>query len=128
MGKNPILTQRDLNGNVAGAVTCTGHADLEIGPDGNWWVVFLAVRPYQGRFSPMGRETFLLPVTWTEDDWPVILHPGQHVPLVCKSPNGVEVRSSETAQFNGSFIWRDDFLQEDLSLEWIMLREPGEAW
>lgn len=61
--KNPILTQRDLNGNVPGAVTCTGHADLEIGPDGNWWAVFLAVRPYQGRFSPMGRETFLLPVT-----------------------------------------------------------------
>lgn len=48
--------------------------------------------------------------------------------MVGKSPNGVEVRSSETAQFNGSFIWRDDFMQEDLSLEWIMLREPGEAW
>jgi alpha-N-arabinofuranosidase len=125
--RNPILTQRDLSGDVPGAVTCTGHADLEIGPDGNWWAVFLAVRPYQAGRSPMGRETFLLPVTWTDDDWPIILPPGQRVPLVGKSPDGVEVRSS-AAPLNGSFTWRDDFWQKDLSLEWIMLREPRETW
>lgn len=76
----------------------------------------------------MGRETFLLPVTWTDDGWPVILPPGQRVLLVGKSPNGVEVRSSEATLFSGSFTWRDDFNQKDLSLEWIMLREPREPW
>ena len=125
---NPILTQRDLSGHVPGAVTCTGHADLEIGPDGNWWAVFLAVRPYAGGHSPMGRETFLLPVTWTEDDWPVILPAGQRVPWVGCSPNGVETQSSETSRFNGNFVWCDDFQQQDLSMEWLMLREPQETW
>lgn len=74
---------------MPGAVACTGHADLEIGPDGDRWAVFLAVRPYQSGHSPMGRETFLLPVTWTDDDWPLILPQGQRVPLVGRSPNGV---------------------------------------
>ena len=126
--KNPILTQRNLNGNVPGAVTSTGHADLEIGPDGNWWAVFLAVRPFEGGFSPMGRETFLLPVTWTEDDWPVILPAGQRVPLVEKAPKDAVVRSSQSTLFNGNFTWREDFKCKDLSLEWIMLREPSKDW
>lgn len=126
--KNPILTQRDLRGDVPGAVTCTGHADLVIGPDGNWWAVFLAVRPYKDGLSPMGRETFLLPVTWTDDDWPVILPAGERVALVGKSPDGVKIQDSSTAPLNGSFTWSDDFQQKDLSLEWIMLREPQDVW
>ncbi len=125
--KNPILTQRDLDSNAPNAVTCTGHADLVIGPDNNWWAVFLAVRPYKNGLSPMGRETFLLPVNWTDDDWPIILPPGERVPLVSKSPNGVEIQASD-APLNGSFTWSDDFKQKDLSLEWIMLREPEEEW
>jgi alpha-N-arabinofuranosidase len=126
--KNPILTQRDLSPSEAGAVTCTGHADLEIGPDGQWWAVFLGVRPYEGRFSPMGRETFLLPVTWTDDGWPLILPPGERVPLVAKSPVGAVVRPSEEAPLNGTFTWRDEFEGEALSPQWIMLREAREHW
>lgn len=125
--QNPILTQRDLDGNAPGSVTCTGHADLVVGPDGNWWAVFLAVRPYQNGLSKLGRETFLLPVTWTDDDWPTILPRGERVPLVVDSPGGVEVRPSSDP-LTGSFSWRDDFQEEDLSLEWIMLREPRETW
>ena len=125
--KNPILTQRNLNGNIPGAVTSTGHADIEIGPDGNWWAVFLGVRPYESGISPMGRETFLLPVTWTEDGWPIILPSGQRVPLVGKSPADT-IQSSESVPFSGSFTWRDEFNKKKLSLEWIMLREPEEEW
>ena len=126
--KNPILTQRDLNSNEPGAVTCTGHADLEIGPDGEWWAVFLGVRPYERQYSPMGRETFLLPVTWTNDEWPTILSPAQRVPLVGKSPAGAVARPSEATPLNGTFTWRDDFDSDTLSPQWIMLREPHETW
>jgi alpha-N-arabinofuranosidase len=126
--KNPILTQRDLDGNVPNAVTCTGHADMEIGPDGNWWVVFLAVRPYEGGLSPMGRETFMLPVTWTDDEWPIILPKGQRVPMSVKAPAGAVVRSSQASPFNGNFTWRDEFREKSLSLEWIMLRAPRQEW
>ncbi|MAT69902.1 MAG: hypothetical protein CMJ58_10300 [Planctomycetaceae bacterium] len=126
--QNPILTQRTLNAEEPGAVTCTGHADMEPGPDGSWWAVFLGVRPYQGRFSPMGRETFLLPVSWTDDDWPTILPAGERVPLTAPAPGGAVVQPSDSAPLNGSFTWRDDFAAEKLAPHWIMLREPAETW
>jgi beta-xylosidase len=124
---NPILTQRPLDGKVPFAVTSTGHADLVIGPDNNWWAVFLAVRPYDGRHSPMGRETFLLPVEWTKDGWPQILESGKRVPLIAKTPAGVALQPS-SPPLNGNFTWRDDFADPTLSPLWIMLRAPRETW
>lgn len=126
--RNPILTQRDLPPDVPGAVTSLGHADLEIGPDGLWWAVFLGVRPYQRDYSPMGRETFLLPVSWTEDGWPMMLPPGVRLPLTGPSPEGAQVLQPPDAPLNGSFTWRDSFDRDELSPVWIMLRQPKENW
>jgi xylan 1,4-beta-xylosidase len=137
--KNPILTQRDLDGTAPHAVTCTGHADLVEGPDGNWWSVFLACRPFQGKYTTTGRETFLLPVKWTDDGWPQILPPGERVPYVVKSPgraNPPDEPSSEAARqgrlalppLTNNFTWRDDFTSPALSPLWIMLRAPKDAW
>lgn len=125
--KNPILTQRDLDGTVPQAVTTTGHADLVIGPDGNWWSVFLGCRPFAGKFYATGRETFLLPVTWTQDGWPQILPPGERVPyngLMPGSKNSLDVGIPLT----GNFTWRDDFSTAALSPLWVMLRQPHETW
>ena len=127
--KNPVLTQRSLDNRAPGAVTCVGHADLEIGPDGRWWATFLGVRPYDGEASPMGRETFLLPVEWTEDGWPTILpDPKARVPLVAPAPNRAGVRPDSRYPLNGSFTWRDEFDGATLSPAWIMLRSPAETW
>lgn len=127
--KNPILTQRDLDPSVPGAVTCTGHANLVEGPDQQWWAVFLGVRPYQRNFSPMGRETFLLPVEWTTDGWPAILPAGDRVPLSGRTPNAVVVQPSPVLpETGGSFTWRDDFSGPRLSPLWIMLRAPDAQW
>jgi xylan 1,4-beta-xylosidase len=134
--KNPILTQRDLDNRAKHAVTCTGHADLEIGPDGNWWSVFLACRPYAPDRWATGRETFLLPVTWTDDDWPVILPPGERVPYVVKAPVGPALaagpRPADERQpyipLTGNFTLVDEFDQAALSPQWIMIRTPRENW
>lgn len=126
--RNPILTQRNLDGNVPGAVTSTGHADLVVGPDDDWWAVFLGVRPYAGRFSPMGRETFLLPVAWTDDGWPLILPPGERVPLVGTAPAGVTWRPDAPERFDGGRKWREEFSGTELAPSWIMLRAPSETW
>lgn len=138
--KNPILTQRDLDGTAPHAITCTGHADLVAGPDGNWWSVFLGCRPYDGQFTTTGRETFLLPVKWTDDGWPVILPPGERVPYVVAAPKvdradpgalGAKenaLGSTRSAPFTGNFTWRDDFSAPALSPLWIMLRQPHETW
>ena len=89
-GGNPILTQRDLDRNRAEPIDSSGHADLVETPDGQWWSVFLATRPYarepglQGLFNT-GRETFMLPVTW-KDGWPVILPHGKAIPRQVRVP------------------------------------------
>lgn len=75
---NPILTQRDLPQDRPAPVTCTGHADLVQTPAGDWYAVFLAVRPYRDGHDVMGRETFLLPVSW-KDGQPVILPAGETI-------------------------------------------------
>lgn len=153
--KNPILTQRDLDGTAPNTVTCTGHAELVIGPDGNWWSTFLACRPFAKEYWTTGRETFLLPVKWTEDGWPQILPPGERVPYVVAAPipnkQSISQKAAEIAEnkqnsktnpsassatsckidsshLTGNFTWRDDFNDPKLSFAWIMLRTPKETW
>jgi len=128
--KNPILTQRDLDGTVPQAVTTTGHADLVVGPDGNWWSVFLGCRPFAGKFYATGRETFLLPVKWTDDGWPQILPPGERVPYIVSMPKVWRIvpNAPSSVPLTGNFTWRDDFSSPTLSPLWIMLRQPHETW
>ena len=71
--KNPILTQRHLSRSRKNPVTTAGHADLVQTKNGDWYAVYLACRPYEGDLYNIGRETYLNPVTWTDDGWPVIL-------------------------------------------------------
>lgn len=128
--KNPILTQRDLDGTVPQAVTTTGHADLVIGPDGNWWSIFLGCRPFAGKYYATGRETFLLPVKWTDDGWPQILPPGERVPYVMPEPKVGRVipNAPFATPLTGNFTWRDEFTGPTLSPLWVMLRQPHETW
>jgi len=127
--KNPILTQRDLDGTVPHAVTCTGHANLIEGPDGNWWAVFLACRPIKDGYQTTGRETFLLPMKWTADGWPLILPPGERVPYTVAAPK-VAQPSPAPVPLSGNFTWRDEFdsgAAKPAPL-WLMLRTPKDTW
>ncbi|RDW70327.1 hypothetical protein BP5796_08724 [Coleophoma crateriformis] len=67
---NPILTAYGTDEYVQH----TGHGDLFQDGLGKWWITCLGVRKENGRF-PLGRETFLAPVEWVTDGWPVIEHP-----------------------------------------------------
>src|SRR5690606_27176926 len=66
----------------------------------------------------LGRETFLLPVTW-RDGWPLFLEPGVAVPLVVERP-----ALPPSPPVNGD-RWTDSFDAEQLSGEWIRIRTPG---
>ncbi len=114
---NPILTHRHLGRGVD--VVGVGHADLVEDQDGGWWAVLLAMRPYGGYHYNLGRETFLVPVTW-EDGWPVFA-PGQgRVPAQVEVPT----RGGATpgiAQGHESGVIRPD------DLRWTSLRHlPSE--
>lgn len=124
----PTLTQRDLPDDRIHPVTCTGHADFEIGPDGNWWAVFLGCTPYSDHHYNTGRQTFLLPVTWSEDDWPQILPPGEAVPFVVKAPASARLRENPSMPLTGNFTWRDEFDRDELGNPWLFMRAPRETW
>ena len=97
---NPILTQRHLDPGRSNPVTCAGHADLVQAPDGGWWAVFLACRPYIGGYENLGRETFMLPVKWSEDGFPVITEGNGQVPLVVRHPGAVRSRDVTFGNFS----------------------------
>ncbi len=112
---NPILTHRHLQDNP---IQATGHADLVQTPDG-WWMVCLGIRPQGGRFHHMGRETFLTPVVFNEDGWPVV------------NGNGT-ISLKMTAPKLPQQVWpeppaRNDFDDVSLGLEWNYLRNPNMA-
>lgn len=47
-----------------------GHGSLVGTPDGDWYVAHLMSRPLPGKLlNPLGRETSLQKVDWTEDGW-----------------------------------------------------------
>lgn len=115
---NPILTHRSQSKSIH----ATGHADLVQTPDGDWWAVFLGIRPlgYPNRHH-LGRETFLAPVTWTEDGWPVI---GDNGTVSETMPAGnLPLRPAAAAPI------RDDFAASTLAPYWNFMRTPNpENW
>lgn len=111
---NPILSHRSLDSSIH----ATGHADLVQAQDGSWWAVFLGIRPisYPKRHH-LGRETFLAPVSWTDDGWPIIGHGGRvetimDSPLVTGNPRSI-------------LAIRDDFDDMTLNYDWTFLRNPS---
>ena len=119
---NPILTQRHLDANRDNPVTCAGHADLVQTPEGDWWAVFLACRPTHDDHENLGRETFLMPVRWSQDGFPYLTEGEQTVPPIVKV-NGATRGESVTF---GNFRVRDEFDSDKLGLEWMTLRSGAE--
>lgn len=74
-GNNPVLTAFGTKEYIQN----TGHGDIFQGPYGDWWAVCLGIRNEDGRY-PLGRETFLTPVSWPRDGWPEIEHPRMSFP------------------------------------------------
>lgn len=125
--KNPILTQRDLDPARANHVTTAGHADMVQMDNGDWWAVFLAVRPYEGNYFNTGRETFLAPVTWTEDGWPVINPDFEEVQYSYPMPSG-KAADASLPPFAGNFAFEDEFTAGKLDFRYMFLRTPQEQW
>lgn len=114
---HPILTHRGLPDHP---IQYTGHADLVDDPDGNWWAVFLGVRLAQGRYSVLGRETFLAPVRWTADGWPMIDNNEGVVSLRMESD-----KLWAPQRLRLSFT--DEFAEKRLHLRWHFLRRVPEG-
>jgi alpha-N-arabinofuranosidase len=113
--RNPLLTHRS----VRSAIQALGHADLVDTPDGHWFAVFLGIRP--NGYPPcyhLGRETFLAPVEWAEDGFPII---GKHGRIE------LEMETALTLEPASSPETRDDFNASTLGHDWNFLRNPEPA-
>ncbi len=122
--KNPILTQRQLDPNRKNAITTAGHADFVEGKDGKWWGVFLACRPYEGDYYNTGRETFMAPVVW-KNGWPVFELGGDEIKY--SYPINA-VADPKREQFNGNYLFRDEFNSNQLNIRYRFLRTVRNEW
>jgi xylan 1,4-beta-xylosidase len=110
---NPILSHRSLNH----PIQATGHADLIQAHNGTWWSVMLGIRPVG--YPPcyhIGRETFLAPVTWNDDKWPILGNEGR-IELEMDAPAFADTQISTKTL-------RDDFDQSILPHYWNFIRTP----
>ncbi|MCL2190958.1 MAG: glycoside hydrolase family 43 protein [Treponema sp.] len=112
---NPILTHRHLGRDYP--IVNVGHGDLVETPSGEWWMVLLASRPYGGRYRNLGRETFLVPVSW-EDGWPVANY---GIGLVQETE-----RAPDLAPGTGKFCTSYDFGKiPEFPMNMLFLRNPA---
>lgn len=116
---NPVLTQRGLPADRPNPITSAGHAQFIEGPDGNWYSIFLAVRPYEGDFYNTGREMFIAPLTWV-NDWPMIEH-GEKAIEYKYATNIKEVKQKGALPQNGNFTYTMTF-DKGLDLSMLFLR------
>ena len=123
---NPILTQRHLAGDRPFPIIAAGHADFVETQNGEWWAVFLGARPYADNYYNTGRETYMLPVRWT-DGWPTILTGNATVPYVQTNPN-LPTQPATGTPTSGNFKRTDDFSSPELGMEWNLIRTPRTTW
>ncbi|WP_342565571.1 glycoside hydrolase family 43 protein [Paenibacillus sp. FSL R7-0345] len=114
---NPVLTHRS----ISHPVQATGHADFVQAHDGTWWTVLLGIRPVGYPFHHhLGRETYLAPVTWTEDGWPLIGENGR-IGLEMEAPGFFGGYDAALSRFG-----RDGFNGGALGLQWNFFKNPPE--
>lgn len=116
---NPILYhQRRIA--QANPIQGTGHADLVEGPDGRWWMVCLAFRPQTNGMHLTGRETYLAPVEWTAEGWPVVNGNG----VIYTDMDVLGLPATAGRQRNGTV---DFGTLTAMPYEWVYLRNPHTA-
>ena len=106
-------------------ITSTGHAQFIELQEGSWWTVFLGTRPYRGNQYNLGRETFLLPVAWTDDGWPMVLPRDARVPAVAARP--ALPRDPATRPMSGPMTWSETFAGTP-GPQWLTLHAPQQRW
>lgn len=122
---NPILThfkQVTQSNPIQG----TGHADIIEAHDGSWWLVCLGFRTQGGQHHLMGRETFLAPVRWDRNAWPVVNGNGDFsirmdVPTLPQVPVSERPAREEFNGIEGDYV---NPVVKGLGPEWSWLRNP----
>ncbi len=123
---NPILTQRHFPKERKNKVDWAGHADLVQTPDGEYYGVFLGVRPNEKNRVNTGRETFILPVDWS-GDFPLFENGLVPLKASTRMPKNVINKTGKDGFLpNGNFNFSDNLTNPTLDYRWIAMRGPKE--
>jgi xylan 1,4-beta-xylosidase len=118
---NPVVTSSN---NPQAYLQKTGHGDLVETADGQWFLVCLASRPLQTRGRcTLGRETIIMPVSWSNDDWLYLETEGR------TAPTTVQLHTHQLIEKSIETFKRDDFDRPELNIHFQSLRIPiSERW
>ena len=122
--RNPVLTHRQLSYDTP--ITGVGHADIVELQDGRWYAVALGWRLVDGKHGILGRETFLVPMTWETEPY---TWKEDKLTFPVFSPDTGRVELRFPLPFPGSAQERsldftDDFDTATLALDWNFRRTP----
>lgn len=135
--RNPVVTNRNLRIINEIGVSVTGHGDLVQTQNGDWYMALLGIRPYEyliedyDQFQPrkwirtpdrnknaqfnLGREVFIIPITWDYDEWPLVDNYNGMVNLIEKRPSLPTCRPPLHSRV-------DNFEESCLDMIWCMRR------
>jgi len=117
--QNPVLTSKDHPELV---LQKAGHASVVETQENEWYIAHLCSRPSHSGYSPLGRETALQRMVWTDDGW-LRLAMGEHLPEVQVSAPKLPASPCNEE------IMHYDFNEPVLPLYLNTLREPAdESW
>ncbi|TDH29367.1 beta-xylosidase [Segetibacter sp. 3557_3] len=88
-----------------------GHGSLVDDVKGNWWMLY---HSYEKHFQTLGRQTLMLPVEWTKDNW-------FRIPGGIQSGNPIRKPMGASAAFTD--ILSDDFSTPALGLQWQSFKQ-----
>jgi len=115
--QNPILSHRSSSN----PIQSTGHGDFFEDAQGEWWMCFLGVRHVGYPLAHhLGRETYLTPIDWSDDGWPLV-NGGEQVDLQ------MEVHRDRQLGLKVTQPIRDDFDQCALAFCWNFRRNLSAA-
>ena len=121
---NPLLTHRHLGKRAE--IINVGHGDIVDDTEGNWLMVLLASRPFDG-VCPLGRETFMVPIVW-ENEWPSIATKSglveNEIDLPVLAPNNADLPAKAALPVS----WDEnscDHFTDRLPMHWLTLRMPA---
>ncbi|MGG1515364.1 glycoside hydrolase family 43 protein [Paenibacillus oryzisoli] len=117
----PLMTTRE---SPEHPLQNAGHGSLVETQHGDWYMVFICLRPLPdgSGLSPLGRETSLQKVVWTEDGWLRLAGGGKQPQLA------IPDTSLPPDPFAPEPV-RDDFDAPTLGVHWHSLRVPmASSW
>ena len=112
---NPVLTHRQFG--YYHPIDNVGHADLVELEDGSWYAVALASRIINGQHKNLGRETYIVPVTW-ERGWPLFSPESGKVDWTYPAPQSLPWTMYPPE------IGFDDFDKDTLEMPWSFWGTP----